>query len=157
MAGKTLETEAPAEEAEGGKKKKKKRIVVIVPVLVIALAAGWFLFLRGGGEQAPAAAEPEHQPGVVLVMEPITINLAGGHFLKVGLALQQDAAKAGGHGEPDGSKALDLAIGIFSGLSIDELSTAEGRESAKAELLAEIEEAYHHEFYDIYFTEFIMQ
>ncbi len=162
MATKT-DTEAKAAEGAAGGG-KKKLIIIAVPVLLVVLGAVWFLFLRGGGEEAAAtgtaaeaAAEPTHEPGVVLVTEPITINLAGGHYLKVGMALQQDAALAGGHGEPDGSKALDIAIGLFSGMSIDELSTPEGRAAAKAELVEEVKHAYHDEFYDVYFTEFVFQ
>lgn len=156
MAKKTAEDEKKADEAGGGG--KKKLIMIVVPVVLVVAAAAWFFLLRGGGEaETEAAAEPKPEPGIVLRLDSVTINLAGGHFLKLGLALQQDAAAAGSHGEPDGSKALDLAIEQFSGMAMSELATAEGRHAAKEHLLEKIEEAYHHEFYDIYFTEFVMQ
>ena len=65
--------------------------------------------------------------------------------------------EGGGHGEPDGSHALDLAISQFSGKSIAELADHKAREKAKEKLLHSVEEAYHHEVMDIYFTEFVMQ
>ena len=80
----------------------------------------------------------------MLEVDPITINLAGGHFLKLGMGLQ---VVEGAHEAPSGAKALDLAISQFSGKTIAELSTAEGREKNKAELTARVKLAYapHHE------------
>ena len=115
------------------------------------LGGCWFMFLK----PSSAAAEPAPVPGVVLPIDAININLAEGHYLKLGLALQM--IEGGGHAEPDGSHALDLAISQFSGKSVKELSSSEAREKAKEKLLHAIEEAYHHEVMDIYFTEFVMQ
>jgi flagellar FliL protein len=121
------------EEEKGGSKKK----LIIIGAVLLA-GGGYFFFGRGGGEQAPAALPPP-MPGPVIKLDPITINLAGGHFLKLGLALQ---SIAGAHEEPDGSKALDLAITQFSGMTIEELSTTDGRERAKDDLLEEVKAAY---------------
>jgi flagellar FliL protein len=159
MATKTEDAEkTESAEAKGG---KKKLIIIIVPVVLLLVgAAVWFFVLRGGGaataEAAGATPEPTvtHEPGAVVTLEPITINLAGGHYLKLGLSLQQPAGAA--H-EADGAQALDIAIAVLSGKSIDELATVEGRAHAKEELLTQIEEAYHHDVYDIYFTAFVMQ
>ena len=80
MTSATMErpTKAAADEPEpkGGKKKK---LIVIGLVLVIAAAAAWWFLLRPSGP-----AEPE--PGEVMTMEPIQINLADGHYLRVGIA-----------------------------------------------------------------------
>jgi hypothetical protein len=54
------------------------------------------------------------------------------------MALQPTAAAK----EVDGSKALDLAINEFSGMTITELSTEEGRNAAKEALIARIKLAY---------------
>ena len=45
-------------------------------------------------------------------MDPISINLAGGHYLKVGIALQ---ATIDAHEAPEGSHAQDLAVVLLSG------------------------------------------
>jgi flagellar FliL protein len=82
------------------------------------------------------------------------VNLAGGHFLKIGLALQE---KVGGPADLNGAEALDLTIALFSGKTITELSEAKGREAAKAKLVASVAKAYENKVYDIYFTEFVMQ
>lgn len=133
---------------------KKKIILMIVPILLIGGGAAAFFLLRGGGEEK----KHEPVPGLVIPVEPITVNLAGGHFLKIGFALQQDLNAPGGHGaEPDASKATDIVIATLSNMPIDELTSAEDRAQVKEELVEKIAEAYHHEIYDLYFTEFVMQ
>jgi flagellar protein FliL len=142
---------APADEAAA--KGRGGTIKIIVITLVVALAAAgatWFFLLRPPGE------EPPPEPGKMLRIEPISVNLADGHFLKVGLGLQL-TADAGGHGDPDGAQALDLTISTFSGRDIAELQSAEHREELKHELEEKIAEAYHHEVMHVYFTDFVMQ
>jgi flagellar FliL protein len=135
MAGK--EADDKTEEKKGGMGK----IVMIAPLVLLLAAAGWYFFLRGGDDAPKALPPPE--AGEVLTVDPITINLAGGHFLKVGMGLQ---VVKGAHEAPSAAKALDLAISQFSGKTIAELSTSEGREKNKAELTARIKLAYapHH-------------
>src|SRR3712207_7034181 len=60
--------------------------------------------------------------------DPITINLAGGHFLKLGLSLQ---ATADAGEELSGAKALDAAIDLFSGRTIEDLAKRDGRERSE--------------------------
>jgi len=134
MAEKDDAEQSGEAKAKGG---KMKLIIMVLPVLLVAGGAAWFFLLRGGGGEE-AKAVPEPTPGPVVTLDPITVNLASGHFLKVGLALQTDASAK----EVDGSHALDLAISEFSGDTIDELSSAEGRERAKRELVARIKFAY---------------
>ena len=68
-------------------KKSKKKLLIIVLVAVLALGGGGaYLFLgKGGGE--PAAA-PAPEKGAVLTIDPVSLNLAEGHYLRLGLALQ---------------------------------------------------------------------
>lgn len=155
MAGKT-EADAKTEEAEESKGGKKKLLLIIGPVILVALlAAGYFLFLKPSGSSAPKKVV--HTPGEVVTLDPITINLAGGHFLKLGMALQADANAGGGHGKLTGAQALDIAIEQFSGKTVTELSTKEGRDKAKEALIEHVTEAYENEVYDVYFTEFVYQ
>ena len=59
--------------------------------------------------------------------------------------------------EVSGAKALDAAIELFSGRSIDDLAKRDGREKAKKALVSEVSELYGHKVFDIYFTDFVMQ
>ncbi|PZM89577.1 MAG: flagellar basal body-associated protein FliL, partial [Actinobacteria bacterium] len=105
-----------------------------------------------GGSAGDEPAEP--QPGAVITMDAITVNLADGHYLKMRLALQ---ATKDADSDLNGAKALDLAIAKYTDMPIGELSSAAGRAKAKAELLEQIKKAYDGQVMDIYFTEFVMQ
>lgn len=146
---------AAAEPAAAGGK-KKKLLIVVVGVLVVAGAAAWFLLGRGGGREAEHAAEPAPEPGEVVQVEPISVNLADGHYLRLGLGLQL-TADAGGHGPVDPSRALDLAIALYSGRPMAEVSDPATREALKAELKHQLDEAYHGEVMDVYLTNFVTQ
>jgi flagellar FliL protein len=130
------------EEKKGG---KKKLVVIAVALLLVAAAGYWFL-LRPSGPTEP-------EPGEILPLESTQINLASGHYLKLGIALQLVA----GAEEVDGSKALDAAIDLFSGRSINEVSKAADRKHLKEKLNTELEEAYEGEVMSVYFTEFVTQ
>jgi flagellar FliL protein len=137
--------------AEAPKKSKKMLVIILLAVVLLGGGAGAYLLLgKGGGE--PEAVQ--HEPGVVVALEAITINLADGHFLKVSIALQ---ASADASHEPEGSKALDLLISQFSNKSVAELSSNDAREEQKKELIEKVKKAYEEEVYDVYFTEFVMQ
>jgi flagellar FliL protein len=142
---KPAETEG---DEETPKKKGKMKLIIIV-VVVLALGGGaYMMFFKKKG---PA---PPPKPGAVVALDPITINLAGGHFLKLGLAIQATAAVKEA---PDGSKALDLAVNELSNRTIAELSSNKVRNAIKAELKEKVVEAYEHEVMDIFFTQFVMQ
>ena len=140
-------------EATGRKGGKKKLVIIVAAVLVVA-AAAWFFLLKPA--PAEADAEPELVAGEVLPLEAISINLADGHYLKLGLALQL-VEGAGAHTPIEGSKAQDAAIALFSGRDMAEVGDAAHREELKAELKHTLEEAYHHEVMDVYYTQYVMQ
>ena len=129
-------------EKKGG---KKKLIIILVAVLAIGGAAYWFVL--------KPKPEPKPEPGEVVSMEPIQINLEGGHYLKIGIALQLTTTAH----EADGSKALDRTIAMFSGRSMDELTRKEELAKLKKELAKELEHDYHGEVMDVYFTDFVTQ
>ncbi len=142
----TLASKAPAEpDAESAGGGRGKLIGIIV--LVVALgAAGWYFFLR-------PTPEAEPKPGEVVQLEPVQVNLAGGHYLRLGMALQL-TEKA--H-EADGSKALDAAISLFSGLPVGEVNKPAERDRLKHELVEELDHLYHGDVMDVYLTEFVTQ
>jgi flagellar FliL protein len=140
--------------AKGGKEAKegggsKKKLVIVVLVALLAVGGGaWYFVLR-----APSGpAKP--QPGVVLKLDSINVNLADSHYLKVGLALQTTTKASP---DIDGSQALDIAISQLSGRKMSDLTVPEKREKAKKDLVEAVSEAYDGEIMDVYFTEFVMQ
>ena len=156
MAGKKA---APAtaddatEQSSGGRKKK---LLIAGPVL-IGLVAGWFFLLGpGGASGAEEEEKPKVEPGEVLELEPITMNLADGRLLKIGIALQLPLEPASDH-EISGSIALDEAISYLGEHTYAELAPPAARQKAKSELSHRVSERYHHEVMELYFTEFVMQ
>ena len=143
--------EATAETGEPTKKKSKKKLLIIVLAVVLlgGGVGGYFMF----GSKGPSEP-PKPEPGAVLPLDAITINLAGGHYLKIHIALQ---ATADAGEEVDGSHALDLTVSQFSNRDMAEFSSAASRAKAKEELLKAVEKAYEGKIMDIYFTEFVMQ
>jgi flagellar FliL protein len=147
------------ETAEAPKKSNKMLMIVIALVLVIlgGGGAGAFFMLRG---DSASAAEEKPVKGVVTAAEnTITVNLADGHYLKLGFALQQ--TEAAGTEAVDLNEAYQLAIDEYTGRTVAELSTAEGREKIKQELLAKLIETYTEDkkkmVMDIYYTSFVTQ
>lgn len=149
MSSTMVEQQVEDEEGTGtkGKKGRLKLILVALVVLAVAGAGAWFFVL------SPAEAEEEPVPGEVVVLNPIQVNLAAGHYLRVGVALQL-VEKA--H-EVDGSRALDAVIELFSGREMAEVTRPKDREHLKEELETMLEERYHGDVMGVYFTEFVTQ
>jgi flagellar FliL protein len=124
-----------------------------------------------GGSTAEAASGSTTTttvaPGPIVVLDKVTLNLADGHLLQVGLALElgPDAGSGGSHGgeaaEDDPTKgyakALDATIELMGGESMASLSEPGGRERAKQALEEELHELYHGEVVGVFFHQFVMQ
>ncbi len=147
MAVTSLPDNAAATGEEAGKPRRLKKLaLIVVAVLLIGGFAGW-KFL------APSPTGPPEK-GEVLVLESIQVNLDQGHYLKVGIALQL-TTEASEHIE--GSRALDAAIDLFSGLPLSRVSTPEQRRGLQEELTKQLRVLYDHEVMDVYFQEFVTQ
>ncbi len=146
MAKKPAQAKSDGDDAPRGGKKK---LVVIVIALLAVGAAAYFFVLK----PKPDAKKEKPVAGEVIALEPRQVNLEGGHYLKLGLALQGTAEAH----ELEGSKALDAAITIFSGRSIEEVSRPAELKHLKDELQKELEHLYHGDVMDVYFTDFVTQ
>jgi flagellar FliL protein len=137
--------EAPA---KGG---KKKLILILVVVLLAAGGAAYFFLFSGSGSAKAAAPVP----GVVTVLDPVTVNLAGGGYLKIGVALQLTEDVGAEASKLDGSKAKDLIISTFSQAQPADVVGA--RDALKKALQKKIIEAYDGEVMGIYYTDYVTQ
>jgi len=144
--------------AEAPKKSKKMLMIIVLAVVLLGGggAGAYFMFFKG---DAAEAAPPPVKGAVIALENPLTVNLADGHYLKLGFALQM--TEEAGEEEVDTAEALDLAIDQYTGMEVGELESEKGREKAKAELLEKIEKAYNvedkHLVMGIYFTSFVTQ
>jgi flagellar FliL protein len=147
MSVSTMTNDSAAADGTTEAKRPKRKLLAMILVVALSAGASW-LYLR------PAEAEPAPAPGEVLKLDAIQLNLAAGHYLRIGLALQA-SEEAGEHVE--GSKALDAAIELFSGRKVEDLAQPVQRKLLKEKLLKELEERYHGEVIDVYFTDFVTQ
>lgn len=151
---------AVAEEAPGGARSRGgRRVLTALLVAVLLVGAGaayWFLLGPGAGTTSDGvvAEEPAPEPGEVLTVDAVSLNLAGGHYLRLGIALQLTAEV---EETPDPAAALDQAIALFSGRTVEEVSSPEGREALKAELSEMLVEKYEGEVMGVYFTDYVTQ
>ncbi|UMG92257.1 flagellar basal body-associated FliL family protein [Nocardioides sp. TF02-7] len=140
-------TTSPASPTDGTRRGRPRIFILATLALASVAAAGYWFVLR------PAANPAPPEPGEVLPLEPIQVNLAAGHYLRIGIALQLTADAA----EPDGSRALDATIGAFSGLPLSKVDEDAERSETKKQLTADIVEMYDGEVMDLYFVEFVTQ
>ncbi len=161
---------APAAEGEEQAPKSKKKLVLGgVGALVLFFAGG--KVMGGGGETKTIIkivnTTTTIPMGEVVTLDAITMNLADGHVLKVGIGfqLEYEAPGAGGHEAPksaDGdptkgyAQALDIAIDELGQHTMEELS-GEGRNLAKEALVKRLRKISHGKIEDVYFHQFVMQ
>ena len=139
---KTVDTdEAPA---KGGKKK----LIIILLVVLLAAGGGAYFFLFAGSAKAAAPVA-----GEVLKLDTITVNLAGGGFLRVGVALQ--LVEGVDVKLVDGAKAEDIIISKFSQAQPSDVTGA--REALKKSLEQKIVAAYDGNVMGIYYSEYVTQ
>ena len=148
-ASRDVEPDSPKAKA----KKPKKKLMIIVLVAVLAIGGGGAYFFLGKGEKD--TAEPPPEKGAVLTIEPVSLNLAEGHYLRLGLGLQLTADV--GTEVPDTAEALDLAIATFSGHTVAEVTDPATREALTAQLVAALAIAYDGEVMDVYLTNYVTQ
>ncbi|WP_299039601.1 flagellar basal body-associated protein FliL [uncultured Pseudokineococcus sp.] len=129
---------------------RRKLPLILAALVVLALAAGaaWFFLLK------EPAAEPEPVEGTVVAVEPVSINLANGSYLRLAIALQLTEETTE---DPDTSEAIDLAITTFSGREVDQLSDPAARDALQQELTDQVISTYPGEVMDVYYTEFVTQ
>ncbi len=163
-------TDATPVEGEQAPPKRGSNNLIPAVVVAVGMAAGGFFVSQGNADassqKAPEAdgkTEEVATHGPVQNLEPITLNLSDGHFLKVGLALQ--LAEVDGHGSEElpSAKALDVAITLLGSYSMDQLADPKVRELVKKKLSEQVGEAYLDPetsaslVTKVYFTEFVMQ
>jgi len=145
---------APEPEPEPAKKSRKKLLLVVGLVVLLAAGAAWWFLLRPAGAADAPAAEPTPEKGEVLAVEPVSLNLADGHYLRLGFSLQ---LTADAHEAPDPAAAVDHAIALFSGRTVAEISDPTTRAKLRDELADELAEVYEGEVMGVYLTNYVTQ
>jgi flagellar FliL protein len=149
---------------------KKKLLMFGLPLLLL-LVAGFAAktFLLGGGKADEAALAKE--PGPVYAMsEAFVVNLADRgdvpHFAKVGIALRFSQLSAGeitpAAGDvpasvEDDAQLRDIVISTLQSRTSSQLSSPDGREAVKREIISGVNKKTEVKVVDVYYTEFAVQ
>lgn len=134
-----------------GKSKKMKLIILLVLVLVGGGAAAKFTVLA----PAAKAAEPaKPAPGPVIAMDELTLNLDGGHFLRMKLSLE---TTKGTSADLETTEGIQAVIDEYSNRTVDSLTGTAAREKAAKELVVRLNKIYPKKILDVFYTEFVMQ
>jgi flagellar protein FliL len=158
-------TETDESAAAPAAKRSKGSIAVPIACLAVgALLGPKVLGTQGAAGATSAPAPPAEQAvelGEVVVLDPVTVNLADGRVLKVGVALQLEKhaehVKADKDDPTKGyAPALDAVLDTLGRHSMTELVEPDGRDRAKETLVERLDELTHGEVVDVYFHQFVM-
>lgn len=142
---------ADAKRASNGKKSKKLKLIIGFVLLVVVGAALKFTVLAPSSSAGATPAKP--QPGPVIQMDEMTLNLTDGHYLRMKIALQ---TTKGTSEEFDTSEAAQLIIDQFSNRTVTQLTGDVARQKMMAGLVAKLQSAYPKKIIGGFYTEFVM-
>lgn len=158
--------DADVEDAGGSWAGRLKVVAIAVVLVAVGAIVGSKVL---GGSTTPASATgptttTTEPPGPVTTVDSITVNLADGRFLKLGLAFEvHDAAEYPPAGvEVDEytkgfAREIDASIMVLSAFTYDQLVAPDGKAGAKAALLERLREVSDDAIRDVLFHEFVMQ
>ncbi|HEX8085805.1 MAG TPA: flagellar basal body-associated FliL family protein [Solirubrobacteraceae bacterium] len=147
----------------------KKKLIVIVSVALVALGGGY----KFGFAKESAEKPPKIHGDVYVLGKDFLVNLADGHYAKLGIAIVVDhgaAAPAGGGGHsappkpPEGYGPLpqeaavrDIVTDTLTDVKDDELTEREGREELKERILKRVKQATDVPIHEVLFTDVSVQ
>lgn len=156
-----------AEEGDDAKKGGKLKLIIGAVLLVVVGAGLGSKVLAGGGSAEAGATGPTttttEPPGMITALEVITLNLADGRFLKLGVAFEVHAeVEYPVNFDPEDTtkgfaREIDATITLMSSYTYEALAAPEGKAQAKAALLEQVVSISDDAIKDVYFHEFVMQ
>lgn len=142
----------------------KKKLMIVVPALVVLIAAGAVYKVVLAPKPAPAP-KPKIDGELVTLEKEFLVNLAGGRYGKVSVALLIEGEGGGGaEAEGEGAAALPQDAAIRSiitdrltGLDADELIRRKPRQKLLKEIAGELEENTDEHVKRVMFTDIAVQ
>jgi flagellar FliL protein len=148
----------------------KKKLMIVLAVALVATVGGYKFGFAKEGEQKPSKIHGD----VYVLGKDFLVNLADGHYAKLGVAIVVDHGAAmpaggGGHGAaapkpPEGYGPLpqeaavrDIVTDTLTDVSDDELTHREGREELKDRILRRVKQATDVPIHEVLFTDVSVQ
>lgn len=180
------EEEVVEEQAEEQPKKSSSMmlvIIIIVLILVILLGGIAAILMMGGDDetsmqqQTPQSMErsnnsnqqsshsnsnaPITEVGPMFPLDAFTVNLlseSGRRYLKVEMNLELSGEELGAELENKTAVVRDIIIRLLSSKSLEEISTAKGKEKLKEQIVDQLNMRLRDgHINNVYFTEFVVQ
>ncbi|WP_456453085.1 flagellar basal body-associated protein FliL [Hydrogenimonas sp.] len=150
-------------------------LILIVVLLVLVLAIGGVVaYLMLSGDEAEDATVVKQEKvekkrhrsdsaevGPMYPLDKFTVNLMsenGRRFLVVKMNLEEDSEELTPELDKKTPLVRDIVISILSSKTVEEITTAKGKEKLKEEIIAQINRHLNDgEIRHVYFTEFVIQ
>jgi flagellar FliL protein len=167
--GEQLDRESEGQAPEETKKSGglKKTLILFVG-LQILMAGSAFVFLKmylspkiGAAYEEPAKKE-EEQRGRIYLIKDVLVNPAGTNgtrYLSTSIGLETSDSEHGSDRFEELTPIVrDIFIAILSSKTMEELSSIDGKEKLRGEILAQVNEAVKPDsVYRIYFVDYVLQ
>ena len=148
----------------------KKKLMIVLAVALVATVGGYKFGFAKEGEKKPSKIHGD----VYVLGKDFLVNLADGHYAKLGVAIVVDhgaaaPADAGGHGAaapkpPEGYGPLpqeaavrDIVTDTLTDVSDADLTEREGREELKDRILRRVKQATDVPIHEVLFTDVSVQ
>ena len=143
----------------------KGKLKIILPVLLLVLAGGGgaYKFLLSGGGSAKKAAPPKVAGELLALAPDFTVNLDGGHYGKVSVALEMEGAipkAAEGATAPtlkENAVVRSIVTNDLTGLGTDDLIQRQSRERLLTDILKDLQSQTDEKVTHVFFTDVVVQ
>jgi len=146
--------------ADGAKAKKGGKLKLVVPVILLLGAGLAAKSLLLGSPAQKAEAKPKKEEGVIVTMDPVTVNLAdaGFHYARVGFGIVLTTTANSKQIEERLPLFKDEAIRTVGGFQSRVLKTVEGQDELRHRLTEVAFELYGEEqVVKVILTEIVVQ
>jgi flagellar protein FliL len=142
----------------------KGKLKIILPVLLLVLVGGGgaYKFVLAGGGSGKKAPPPKVAGELLPLTPDFTINLDGGHYGKVSVALEMDggipkAAEGAAPSLKENAVVRSIVTNDLTGLTTDELIQRQTREKLLDNILKDLQSQTDEQVTHVFFTDVVVQ
>ena len=142
----------------------KGKLKIILPVLLLVLVGGGgaYKFVLAGGGSGKKAPPPKIAGELLPLTPDFTINLDGGHYGKVSVALEMEggipkAAEGAAPSLKENAVVRSIVTNDLTGLTTDELIQRQTREKLLDNILKDLQSQTDEQVTHVFFTDVVVQ
>jgi flagellar protein FliL len=142
----------------------KGKLKIILPVLLLVLIGGGgaYKFVLSGGGSGKKAPPPKVAGELLPLAPDFTINLDGGHYGKVSVALEMEggipkAAEGAAPSLKENAVVRSIVTNDLTGLTTDELIQRQTREKLLDNILKDLQSQTDEQVTHVFFTDVVVQ